>query len=202
MNGYVENQGAYDAAVKGYIIRNARTTFLRTAAVHVHVSEFLNGYAGSSKFINEMKVNLNEKFGKLSAKQVEIMCKIIADDQERRMGWEKVRAEKLKTEQDTSKHIGEVGDKVTLTLKCERIVEIRGPAFSHYDTGITYLHICKDQAGNVVNYKGKAEFLEAGMTGDVVCRVKAHGLFKEVANTYIARPKILFIHLPTTSQEK
>jgi hypothetical protein len=56
--------------------------------------------------------------------------------------------------------------------------------------GFTYINICKDAAGNVIVYKGSNNF-EEGETLTVKATVKAHDERDGIAQTLIARPKII-----------
>lgn len=80
--------------------------------------------------------------------------------------------------------VGAVGDKVTLTLTVERIIVIDG----YY--GTNYITIARDEQGNVVTYKGRADLGGKGDTVTVKTSVKEHTLYNGVKQTVIQRPKV------------
>lgn len=84
-----------------------------------------------------------------------------------------------------SAFVGAIGDKVTLTLTVERVLEL-GERYSRW-----YIRICRDQNGNVVVYKGASDALpwDAGDSSTVTAKVTEHTLYKGVAQTVIQRPK-------------
>lgn len=81
--------------------------------------------------------------------------------------------------------VGAVGDKITLTLTVERIIVIDG----YY--GTDYITIARDEQGNVVTYKGRANLGGKGDTATVKASVKEHTLYNGVKQTVIQRPKVL-----------
>jgi len=81
--------------------------------------------------------------------------------------------------------IGEPGEKREFELTCCHIVILEG----HW--GTNYLHICEDQDGRSVVYKGKAGFLAKGETGKVSATIKGHEQYNGRYQTLIARPKVL-----------
>jgi len=95
-----------------------------------------------------------------------------------------VDAEVAKRAKAPSAHVGAVGDKVTLTLTCEREVRLES------QFGVSWMSICRDAAGNVVIYKGNADFLGLNETGEVKATIKDHAVYNGVAQTMIMRPKV------------
>ena len=84
-------------------------------------------------------------------------------------------------ERGNSQHVGAVGERRDFTLTVKAV-----PSF---DTayGTMYVHICRDDAGNVVIYKGK-EIAEKGQTITLKATIKAHGERGGEKQTIIARP--------------
>ena len=95
-----------------------------------------------------------------------------------------VDAEVAKRAKAPSQHFGYIGDKVTLTLTCEREVRLES------QFGVSWMSICRDTSGNVVIYKGNADFLGQGKTGEVKATIKEHAVYNGVAQTMIMRPKV------------
>ncbi len=95
-----------------------------------------------------------------------------------------VDAEVAKRAKAPSQHFGYIGDKVTLTLTCERELRLES------QFGTSWMSICRDAAGNVVIYKGNADFLRQGDTGEVKATIKEHAVYNGVAQTMIMRPKV------------
>ena len=132
----------------------------------------LNAYEGDNSFLSSMIYSLAQ-WGNLTARQTESVesCFAVID-----------RKEAMKA---NSKHIGEVGDKVTMTVTVAHTVVIT----SIY--GNTYLSICTDEHGNSVIYKGNAAFPNTKETATIKATVKEHGVRDGVKQTVIQRPKII-----------
>ena len=84
-----------------------------------------------------------------------------------------------------SKHVGVVGDRHRLVLNVRLVRSFE----SVY--GIIWLHVCDDQDGNVVVYKGSKELAARGETVTVDATVTEHGEREGVKQTIIKRPKIV-----------
>ena len=97
---------------------------------------------------------------------------------------ELVNLEIAKRAKAPSQHFGYIGDKVTLTLTCERELRLES------QFGVSWMSICRDAAGNVVIYKGNADFLGLNETGEVKATIKEHAVYNGVAQTMIMRPKV------------
>jgi hypothetical protein len=67
---------------------------------------------------------------------------------------------------------------------CERSFSFEGVY------GVSHINICRDEAGNVIVYKG-SHGLEKGWRYVIKATVKAHDEREGVKQTIIARPKIL-----------
>lgn len=132
----------------------------------------LDGYTGTNAFLISMIERLGY-WGTLSEKQTEAAesCFAVIDRNE---------AARL-----NSKHIGNIGDKVTLTITVDRIVVIEG----HY--GTNYITIGRDEHGNVVTYKGCTNIGDKGDTTTLKASVKDHTIYNEVKQTIIQRPKVV-----------
>lgn len=84
----------------------------------------------------------------------------------------------------TSTHLGEVGQKITLEAKIQFVKEFEG----FY--GLTYIHIMKTGAGDVVVYRGSKILGKAEETIALVAKVKDHGERDGIKQTIISHPKV------------
>jgi hypothetical protein len=137
----------------------------------------LEAYTGANEFLRGSIQNL-AYWGSLSARQVEAVesCFAVIDRQEF------ARA--------NSQFIGNVGDKVTVTITVERIVVIKSEFY-----GDNYITIAHDESGNVYTYKGKTNIGAKGETNTIKASIKAHVEYKGVKQTAIQRPKVLEVAL-------
>lgn len=191
MPAFIENEAAYDRAIKRNIVANARKTFERNtpdyAAIVGCISDgrkydeggYFLGYADN--FLGSLASAL-DTYGKLSPAQCDAVRKIIAKQAERRLEWDSKQAALNAARQ----HLGTVGAKITLTLTLKKVIAI--------DTmyGTSFIHILEDASRNVVIYKGNSQALYNVNEGDTVTLaavVKEHGVRDGVKQTVIARPK-------------
>ncbi len=86
----------------------------------------------------------------------------------------------------TSEFFGAVGEKITVTLKVERIVVLHSEFY-----GTNYITIARTPEGNVVTYKGLTDLGAVGDTKTVKATVKDHTLYNNTRQTVIQRPKVL-----------
>lgn len=124
-----------------------------------------------------------DEWGGLTDKQTDLVRRALARAEERHAKAQQRREERLATDRN-SQHIGTIGARLELTLRCEKVFSFDG----FY--GTTYINLCRDEANNVVVYKGSNAFQE-GDTFRVKATVKAHEQRDGVAQTLIARPKTL-----------
>lgn len=191
MPAFIENEAAYDRAIKRNIVANARKTFERNTpdydAIVCCISDgrkydeggYFLGY--TDNFLGSLASAL-DTYGKLSPAQCDAVRKIIAKQAERRLEWDNKQAALNAARQ----HLGAVGDKITLTLTLKKVIAI--------DTmyGTSFIHILEDASRNVVIYKGNSQALYNVNEGDTVTLaavVKEHGVRDGVKQTVIARPK-------------
>lgn len=85
-----------------------------------------------------------------------------------------------------SGYIGNVGDKVTLTITVERIIVLESPLY-----GTNYITIARDEQGNVVTYKGRTDIGNKGDTTTIKASVKEHTVYNGIKQTVIQRPKVV-----------
>lgn len=130
----------------------------------------LAAYAGTNEFLLSANQNIVQ-WGKLTDRQVEAVesCFTVIDRQEF------ARA--------NSQFIGEVGDKVTMTITVERIIVLKSEFY-----GDNYITIAHDESGKVITYKGRSDI---GSKGDIViikATVKEHTVYNGVKQTVVQRP--------------
>lgn len=122
------------------------------------------------------------EWGGLTDKQTDLVRRSLARAEERLQKAKERREERIASDRATSRHVGTVGERMDLTLTCEKVFEFEG------QFGVTYINICRDESGNVVVYKGSNGF-ERGETFRVKATIKAHDERDGVAQTLISRPK-------------
>lgn len=127
----------------------------------------LLSYMGKSEFIQNMKASLLA-YGSLTEKQTASV--------QSALGLEVCKA--------GSEFVGTAGDKITLILTVVNTIRID----SMY--GTNWLSICTDEQGNIITYKGKADFPRTGETACIKATVKEHTLYDGVKQTAIQRPKV------------
>ena len=186
----IEHPAAYANAVKRNIIQNAQKTFERTYADAEAVLAFIgdgreyndnNRVTYKEGFVGSL-AQAYDSFGKLTEGQVNAVRKCIVQREERRAEW----ASKQAALNADRKHLGEVGEKITVTLTVVHIVVLDGIY------GSNYIHICEDADKNVVIYKGKASnFPLKGETATITATVNNHAVREGVKQTVIQRPKLV-----------
>lgn len=124
------------------------------------------------------------EWGALTDKQTDLVRRSLARAEERLAKSQQRREERLANDRATSHHIGTVGERMELTLTCEKVFEFDS------QFGMTFINICRDPSGNVVVYKGSNGF-ERGETLRVKATIKAHDERDGVAQTLISRPKTI-----------
>lgn len=187
----IEYPHAYEKAKKARIIANANKTFWNTYEDADEIEGFLkagriydeegNFKCFTDNFVGSLACAY-DSYGKLSEKQVLAVRKCIADRIARKAEW----ADKKAALDAKREHIGNIGEKITLTVTCVHIVEID----STY--GTNYIHICEDANKNIVIYKGSSlDFPGKGGTATIRATVKDHGVRNGVKQTVIQRPKLV-----------
>ena len=212
MNGDIEHPAAYEAAIRRKIKENAsktrRKNWLETVPDAQRLMDWLMGTGefqdqydeyGSLLKSNPLRIGIYsgdfgqtllamsdaiEKWGGLTDKQTDLVRRALARAEERLAKANQRREERLAADRATSQHVGTVGERRDFTLTVNRVFSFEG------QYGFTYINICKDAAGNVIVYKGSNNF-EEGETLTVKATVKAHDERDGIAQTLIARPKII-----------
>ena len=88
-----------------------------------------------------------------------------------------------------SAYVGAIGDKIELALTVERVIVFSGGLF-----GNKYLTIARDQAGNVVTYKGQVNLGISGANVTLKATVAEHALYNGVQQTRVMRPKEVVVN--------
>ena len=183
MAGMIQNEAAYEAAVRRRILANARKTQPQKLAQftedHPEVVAFLNGRLPQGSF-GEMLLNFRtqlDDFGRLSDKQVAVVERAIA----KRAEWtKKADAERAQIAQ-TSGWVGTPKERRTWELTVKSSYGVEG-----YN-GTYWINTCEDASGNQIVYKGVR--WEPGSVVITRATVKDHSEYRGVKQTIINRPR-------------
>lgn len=193
----IQNESAYNAAIKRNIIANAQRTWASNTPRHGEIEAALEAgrlydykhVTYTDNFIGSM-AKAFDTFGKLTPNQSAVILKGIDARAARRAEW----SDKQAALNASRQHIGQIGQKVELELTVKKIIEIEGAKFSYYDSGIIFLYIMEDADQNVVIYKGNSaafSTVDEGSTYRFTATVKEHGVRNDVKQTIIQRPKFV-----------
>jgi hypothetical protein len=177
---YVHDEYSYDNAVANKIRRATMAKFERTNPDAFEVVDFLRNASSWSTFAKSLSDSYDDR-GCLSIGQMAAARKMIATAAER-------KAERLAARNapaTSGRHVSTVGQREEFTLTIGRVMEHEGMY------GTSYLHLCADENGNTIIYKGTSELGEPGITVKVKATVKEHTAYNGVAQTVINRPKVL-----------
>lgn len=158
---YVQNESAYNAAIRINILRNARKTWMATygqdAETIMHDANNRRHFDGPLEDEVVQKLPLLDKlayslaiYGKLTEKQTALYIKVLADHKVRQAQWDSEREARKATKQ----WIGEVGQKkvsfdvTVLYYSCEWV------AMGHCGNVRRQFIIMQDSEGNGVQYSG------------------------------------------------
>ena len=213
MRGYtvIENEAAYNAAIKRNILANANKTFRanfeRADEVEVFLKKFIivDDYdrpAGYKEGFMGSMASALANFGKLSQKQYDTVVRIMDEQAAKREAFmAAVEAQKA-----LSSHVQTIDN---LKVKVEKVLIVEATKFSYYDIGFQYMYIMRDEAGNTIVYKTKSELgfkfkqsktdkflmdelaVMQGMTMWINAGIKAHTEYKGEKQTIITRAKVL-----------
>jgi len=192
----IENEAAYDAAIKRNIIANAQKTWRANTPRAGEIESALDAGRDFSdhgaptyadNFIGSLAQSF-DRYGKLTPNQCAAILRGIDARAARRAEWNDQRA----ALDARRRHLGEIGQKITVTVTLRKVIEIQGMSFGRYDDGITFLFILEDADQNVLIYKGRAAVFDGmseGETVTVTATVKDHGTRDGTKQTVIQRPK-------------
>ncbi len=96
------------------------------------------------------------------------------------------------TADDSSQYVGEIGDRIKMRLTCRHIVPLPKMFYGQAPQAI---HVCEDDRGNVVVYKGSGEFFAAGDTAYVMATISEHSIYNDRKQTKIKRPLVVAVVL-------
>ena len=102
-----------------------------------------------------------------------------------------VAEDALKAHQSTSKHVGQVGDKVSIEVTYKHTASWENGYGGYWNTGVTNLHTFQDAQGNIFTWKTD-KFIEADYGTKVVISgtIKEHSEYKGIAQTALTRCKV------------
>lgn len=115
----------------------------------------------------------------------------IANERDYFAKWDKAEADKEAArlaEIAAMNHVGEVGERMTLFLRCDKVLSFSGG--TTWAGWTTNLNICRDRYGNEFVYKGSTRW-EEGKYYKVVATIKEHKTYQDKPQTVINRPKVL-----------
>lgn len=202
---YVENYTAWSEARARNIWNNANKTFHRTFERSGEV-EFWLINVENDKFwsTNEFAISVSDaynRYGKLTEGQYNAICKIIDKAAARQAEWDAKREADKNAKNAKLEYIGVVGERMQFELTVKAIIEYDRPQFYYNDSGIGYITIMEDAAGNKVVYmntlseKTKDEHgyedwvpAEKGDTVLFMAKVKDHGVRDGAKQTVVQRP--------------
>jgi hypothetical protein len=179
---YVENESAYIAATERRIKANAMkgraARWLKEDPTRADLAASIRekAYDTSSKFWNDMANQIDE-WGSLSERQ-EAACRRILDEDVQR------KADRIAAKRAAdagSAHVGTIGERRKFTVTVAAVIELVG------QYGLSFINITKDEAGNVIVYKGTNAWTK-GEQITVKATIKAHTERDGVKQTNISRP--------------
>ena len=157
----IENESAYNAAIKRNIINNAKKTWIKNNPDTCEaIQEFLMSGCGqnargditySDNFVGSL-AKAFDTYGKLTPKQCDAIIKCIKD-REVRMA-ERIKA--IDEQKARSVFLGVAAEKLATRAVVEAIIIVNAPQFSYYDPSSALVYLMRDEAGNRIVYKTKA----------------------------------------------
>jgi hypothetical protein len=205
MHDRVEHPAAYASAIKRNIIANAMKTWRAANPRSAEIEEWLmsNGRTDEHNFTEGFAGSLLAalyNYGKLSEKQCAAVLKIIDTAAVRRAE----RQVAFDAQKALSAFVGTLGDRTTFRLTVDKVVQVETQRFSYYDSGVMFIFLMRDEAGNRVIYKTKSSFelrigehyldIKAGDKIEIKATIKAHEEYKGEKQTIVQRAKVTAIH--------
>jgi len=208
---FIQDEVAYNNAVNRNIWQNANKTFHRTFERSHEVEGWLINIEYDKFWSNnEFALSLYrawDMYGKLTEGQYNAVCKIIDKQKARQAEWDAKREADKNAKNATLEHVGVVGERMQFELKVVAVIEFDRPKFHYYDSGVGYITIMEDDAGNKVVYMnhlsektqdehGYDDWVtaEKGDTVLFMAKVKEHGVRDGAKQTIVQRPtKIVVI---------
>lgn len=187
MYGYIENEAAYERAIRRNIVNNARKTFMKRD----RAQEVVNWvYSARGEFASSLAYSL-DTYGKLTDGQFAAVIKCIDKAAVRKAEWE----EKRMLEAAKSNFVGTEGGKISLTnVKVEKVMTVSAPAFSYYDRDSQEIYLLRDEDGNRLVFKTKKEMdIQQGDVVNLTAKVKRHSEYNFEKQTLINYAKFTVV---------
>ena len=207
----IENEAAYNAAIKRNILANANKTFRanfeRADEVEVFLKKFIivDDYdrpAGYKEGFMGSMASALASFGKLTQKQYDTVVRIMDEQAVKREAFmAAVEAQKA-----LSAHVQTIDN---LKVKVDKVLIVKATKFSYYDSDSQFVYLMSDEAGNRIVLKTKTRlafkfktskndsfYMDditalGGMTLWIKAGIKAHTEYKGEKQTIITRAKVL-----------
>ena len=93
----------------------------------------------------------------------------------------KTIVESLTYEEDPSEYVGEIGERLSLRLRVDRVVQTE----SNY--GPTNIHTMRDEDGNMFVWATAARLLTEGSWYTMTAGIKDHKIYKNAKQTWLTR---------------
>lgn len=110
------------------------------------------------------------------------------------VAWKGSQTRREEAEASTSRHQGEVKERLDLTLTVTRRLDIEIEAFNGRGTEVLKIHVMRDDDGNVYVWKTTSQKLGEGESFKVRGTVKAHEDYNGIPQTTLTRCKV--VHEP------
>ena len=201
---------AYVAAVKANIRKNAYKTFLKSDSRAPEVAEFLENISykltvdnkPANSFLEKLALSLKE-YGKLSPKQLNAVSKILDDKFNKKQAF----IEAVQEQKQHALDLGLKAERIEIQVTVEKILTVKAPKFSYYDSSEAYVYIFRDADNNCFKLKTKNilsndpehfaldlenEYaVKAGDTITIKASIKAKTEYKGEKQTIIQRVKVI-----------
>jgi hypothetical protein len=155
------------------------------------VIEYFKNNTFTNDFLNNIKVYLNNKYTKESGF---IAYAYIAYQKQKEIE-NKLKAEKEKGQK--SSYVGNIGDKIELTLTIDRRITTEY-VYSAYNSTTNYIYIMHDDKNNIFTWKTSTCIFNnqnnPADTNDIIKlkgTIKAHNEYKETKQTELTRCKVI-----------
>jgi hypothetical protein len=211
----IENEAAYNAAIKRNIINNAKKTWIKNNPDTCEaIQEFLMAGCSqnargdtiySDNFVGSL-AKAFDTYGKLTPKQCDAIIKCIKDREVRMV--ERIKA--IEEQKARSVFLGVAAEKITTRAVVEAVIIVNAPQFSYYDPSSALVYLMRDEAGNRIVYKTKSGLgykfsygknapdswnglttdIQAGMTIEFTGTIKALTENKGEKQTIVQRVKV------------
>ena len=139
------------------------------------LAAYLDAVETADPFLADLNRKLRED-GRLSDAQVAAARKVLDRFAERTR------------QRASSQFVGEIGQRLELTLTVEHVIQL--PSYA-YGWAPSSIHLCRDEHGNRVVYTGSGSFAGKGATVRVKATVSGHEVYKDEQQTQLQRPKVL-----------